>query len=289
MKMRIQLMTDGGADIPQQLIEQLQLEIVPLYLNFSDGEYKTGTTLKLADFHQKVKELNEVPRSAAPSPNDFYEAYKKVPQDKPIIMLSLSKELSSTYQNAVAAKNMILEAEPERRIAVINTKTASGGIALLLHDLYGKIQAGDTFEQVVQHTKDRVGDTVTLFVLQTLDNLVRGGRISKVTGKIAKTLSIKLLMRGSEQGEIEVTERVRGEKRALKRFIQQIGEYTKSAENKSLFMTHCNSESRAIKLLNDIKDKYSFKETFLTDIGPIIATHGGDGAIVIAFFQDRNK
>ncbi|MCG5104822.1 DegV family protein [Oceanobacillus alkalisoli] len=287
--MRIQLMTDGGADIPQQLIEQLQLEIVPLYLNFSDGEYKTGTTLKLADFHQKVKELNEVPRSAAPSPNDFYEAYKKVPQDKPIIMLSLSKELSSTYQNAVAAKNMILEAEPERRIAVINTKTASGGIALLLHDLYGKIQAGDTFEQVVQHTKDRVGDTVTLFVLQTLDNLVRGGRISKVTGKIAKTLSIKLLMRGSEQGEIEVTERVRGEKRALKRFIQQIGEYTKSAENKSLFMTHCNSESRAIKLLNDIKDKYSFKETFLTDIGPIIATHGGDGAIVIAFFQDRNK
>ncbi|MCF3944636.1 DegV family protein [Oceanobacillus alkalisoli] len=287
--MRIQLMTDGGADIPQQLIEQLQVEIVPLYLNFSDGEYKTGTTLKLADFHQKVKELNEVPRSAAPSPNDFYEAYKKVPQDKPIIMLSLSKELSSTYQNAVAAKNMILEAEPERRIAVINTKTASGGIALLLHDLYGKIQAGDTFEQVVQHTKDRVGDTVTLFVLQTLDNLVRGGRISKVTGKIAKTLSIKLLMRGSEQGEIEVTERVRGEKRALKRFIQQIGEYTKSAENKSLFMTHCNSESRAIKLLNDIKDKYSFKETFLTDIGPIIATHGGDGAIVIAFFQDRNK
>ena len=287
--MRIQLMTDGGADIPQQLIEQLQLEIVPLYLNFSDGEYKTGTTLKLADFHQKVKELNEVPRSAAPSPNDFYEAYKKVPQDKPIIMLSLSKELSSTYQNAVAAKNMILEEEPERRIAVINTKTASGGIALLLHDLYGKIQAGDTFEQVVQHTEDRVGDTVTLFVLQTLDNLVRGGRISKVTGKIAKTLSIKLLMRGSEQGEIEVTERVRGEKRALKRFIQQIGEYTKSAENKSLFMTHCNSESRAIKLLNDIKEKYSFKETFLTDIGPIIATHGGDGAIVIAFFQDRNK
>ena len=286
--MRIQLMTDGGADIPQQLIEQLQLEIVPLYLNFSDGEYKTGSTLNLADFHQKVKELNEVPRSAAPSPNDFYEAYKKIPRDKPIIMLSLSKELSSTYQNAVAAKNMILEEEPERKIAVINTKTASGGIALLLYDVYGKIQAGDTFEQIVQHTEDRVGDTVTLFVLQTLDNLVRGGRISKVTGKIAKTLSIKLLMRGSEQGEIEVTKRVRGEKRALKRFIQQIGEYTKNAENKNLFMTHCNSESRAIKLLNDIKEKYSFKETFLTDTGPIIATHGGDGAIVIAFFKDRN-
>lgn len=287
--MRIQLMTDGGADIPQQLIEQMQLEVVPLYLNFSDGEYKTGHSLKLADFHQKVKKLNEVPLSAAPSPNDFYEAYKKVPQDKPIIMLSLSKELSSTYQNAITAKNMLEKEEPARKIAVINTKTASGGIALLLHDLYNKIQAGYTFEQVVQHTEERVGDTITLFVLQTLDNLVRGGRISKVTGKIAKTLSIKLLMRGSEQGEIEVTERIRGEKRAVNRFIQQIGEYTKNAENKSLFMTHCNSESRATKLLNEIKEKYSFKETFLTDTGPIIATHGGDGAIVIAFFKDRKK
>lgn len=285
--MNIQLMADGGADIPQQLIEQLQLEIVPLYLNFSDGEYKTGVTLNLPEFHRKVNEMNEVPLSSAPSPNDFYEAYKKVPKDRAIIMLSISKELSSTYQNAVSAKDMLLEEEPERKIAVINTKTASGAVALLLHDLNEKIQTGYTFEQLVSHAEEQVEHTVTLFVLQTLDNLVRGGRISKVTGKIAKTLSIKLLMRASDQGTIEVTEKVRGDKKALSRFVQQIGEYTKNAENKNLFMTHCNAESRATKLLNEIKEKYSFKETFLSDIGPIIATHGGEGAIVIAFFKDK--
>lgn len=285
--MQIQLMTDGGADVPQHLIEKLELEIVPLYLHFSDGEYKTGVTLNLNDLHKKVKDLNEVPQSAAPSPNDFYEAFKKVPKDRSIMMFSISKELSSTYQNAVAAKEMILEEEPERKIAVINTKTASGAIALLLYDVYLKIKSGYTFEEAVNHAEERVESTATLFVLQTLDNLVRGGRVSKVTGKIAKTLNIKLLMRASDEGTIEVTEKIRGEKKALRRFIDQIGEYAKNTESKHLYMTHCNDESRAKKLLNEIKSKYPFKETFLTEMGPLIATHGGEGAIVIAFFKDR--
>jgi DegV family protein with EDD domain len=279
-------MTDGGADIPKHFIEELQLEIVPLYLHFSDGEYKTGISLNLEDFHKKVKALNEVPRSSAPSPRDFYEAYKKVPKDRAIIMLNLSKELSSTYENAVTAKQMLLEEEPERQIAVINSKTASAGSALLLYELHEKIKAGALFEEVVEHAEERVKKTVTLFVLKTLENLVRGGRISKVTGAIAATLNIKLLMRGSEEGTIEVTDKVRGEKKAIRRFIDQIGEYTKRTEDKNLFMTHCNDESRANKILNEIKEKYAFKNTFLSDIGPLIATHGGEGTIVIAFFKD---
>lgn len=282
-------MTDGGADIPTQLAEKMNVIIVPLYLHFTDGEYQTGVTLNLESYHKKVKELNEVPQSAAPSPNDFYKAYKKVPADKPIIMLSLSKELSSTYENAVAGKNLILEEEPEREISIINTKTASCGVALLMYDLYKKEKEGLSYTQLVNHIEDRVEQTATLFVLNTLDNLVRGGRISKVTGKIAKTLNIKLLMRGSDEGTIEVTEKIRGQKKAIKRFIDQIGEYTKNFENKALFMTHCNDSSRASKLLQEIKSKYTFKETFLSDMGPIIATHGGEGAIVIAFFQDKGN
>ncbi|WP_405099215.1 DegV family protein [Oceanobacillus sp. FSL H7-0719] len=284
--MQIQLMTDGGADIPQQLIEQLNIKIVPLYLHFSDGEYQTGRTLSLESFHHKVKELNEVPLSSAPSPNDFYKAYKNVPADRPIIMLNMSKELSSTHANAVFAKDMLLEEEPDRKVAVINTKSASGAIALLLHELNEKIKDNYTFENLVQHIEERIENTATLFVLNTLDNLVRGGRISKVTGKIAKTLNIKLLMRASEEGTIEVTEKVRGNKKAVTRFINQIGEYAKNFEHKALFMSHCNSESKAKNLLQDIKNKYPFKETFLCDTGPIIATHGGEGAIVIAFFKD---
>lgn len=285
--MKIQLMTDGGADIPKRLNDHLDIKVVPLYLHFSDGEYKSGITLDLAGYHRKVKELKELPRSAAPSPNDFYNAYKDVDPSMPIIMLSISKELSSTYENAVAGKAMLLEEEPERKIEVINTKTASCGIALLLHEASVKQDENYSFDELVKHLHDCVEQTTTLFVLKTLENLVLGGRLDKVKGKIAKTLNIKVLMRASDEGAIEVSEKVRGEKKSIRRFIDQIGEYTKNAEEKIISMTHCNDAERAKQVLSDIRSKYSFKDSYLTDTGPLISTYGGDGALVIAFFKDK--
>ncbi|WP_010651756.1 DegV family protein [Oceanobacillus massiliensis] len=285
--MTIQLMTDGGADIPGRLHEKMDIKVVPLYLHFSDGQYQSGTELDLAGYHQKVSELKELPRSAAPSPNDFYDAYKAVDPTKPIIMLSLSKELSSTYENAVTGRNMLLEEEPERKIEVINTKTASCGISLLLHEASLKLDEGYSFNMLAQHLHERVEQTTTLFVLKTLENLVLGGRLDKVKGKIAKTLNIKLLMRASEEGAIEVSEKVRGDKKSIRRFIEQIGEYTKNVEDKIISMTHCNDADRAKKVLSEIRSKYSFKDAYLTDTGPLISTYGGEGALVIAFFRDK--
>ncbi|WP_249872713.1 DegV family protein [Oceanobacillus saliphilus] len=284
--MYIQLMTDSGADIPKRLNEKLNIKVVPLYLHFSDGEYKSGVTLDLVGYHEKVKELNELPRSAAPSPNDFYDAYKEVDSNIPIIMLSLSKKLSSTYENAVIGKKMLLEEEPNRKIEVIDTKTASCGMSLLLHEAGEKMDENSSFETLVDHLHERVQKTSTLFVLKTLENLILGGRLDKVKGKIAKTLNIKLLMHGSDEGAIEVSEKIRGDKKSIRRFIDQIGEHTKNMEDKIISMTHCNDAERAKNVLSEIRSNYSFKDAYLTETGPLISTYGGEGALVIAFFRD---
>lgn len=280
-------MTDGGADIPKRISEEMNIIVVPLYLHFSDGQYKSGQTMDLSDFHKKIKETKELPRSAAPSPNDFYDAYKAIDPQTPILMLSLTKGLSSTYENAVIGKNMLLEEEPKRTIEVINTKTASCGIALLLHEANEKITQGFNFDELVDHLLSRVEQTTTLFVLKTLENLVLGGRLDKVKGTIAKTLNIKLLMKASEEGSIEVSEKVRGDKKSIRRFIDQIGEYTKHFEDKVISMTHCNAEERAKHVLTEIRKKYPFKDALLTDTGPLISTYGGEGALVISFFRDN--
>ncbi|CDO04112.1 fatty acid-binding protein [Oceanobacillus picturae] len=285
--MNVQLMTDGGADIPQRLHDNLDLIIVPLYLHFSDGQYKTGTELDINDFYRKIKEDHELPRSAAPSPHDFYEAYKQVDPEQPILMLSLSKGLSSTYDNAVAGKDLLLEEEPQRKIEVINTKTASCGISLLLHEAKVKLKEGYSFSELTSHLEERVEQTTTLFILKTLDNLVLGGRLDKVKGTIAKTLNIKLLMKASEEGSIEVSEKVRGDKKSIRRFIEQIGEYTKTVENKVISMTHCKAESRAKSVLEDIRNAHPFQDAYLTEAGPLISTYGGEGALVISFFKDK--
>ncbi len=286
--MNIQLMTDGGADIPKRLDEALDIIVVPLYLHFKDEQYKTGVTIDLETFNKKMKESEELPRSSAPSPNDFYEAYKQVDPNTPIIMLSLTKGLSVTYENAVLAKTMLLDEEPDRKIEVINTKTASCGIALLLHEAKVKIEENYSYDQLVNHLNGLIEDTTTLFVLKTLENLVRGGRLDKVKGTIAKTLNIKLLMKASDdEGNIEVTEKVRGDKKSIRRFVEQIGEYTKDFEDKVISMTHCNAEERANKVLAEIRQNYPFKDAYLTEMGPLISTYAGDGGLVISFFKDK--
>ncbi|WP_174615741.1 DegV family protein [Virgibacillus ihumii] len=284
--MTIQLMTDGGADIPKRIADSMDIISVPLYLHFKDQHYKAGETIDLETFHQKINETNELPRSAAPSPNDFYNAYKRIDSNTPIIMLSLSKGLSATYENARLAKNMLLEEEPNRKLEVINTKTASCGIGLLLHEAKIKMEQGHTYNQLIDHLHHRVEQTTTLFVLKTLENLVKGGRLDKVKGTIAKTLNIKVLMKASEEGTIEVADRVRGDKKSIRRFIEQIGEYTKDFENKVISMTHCNAEERATHVLEEIRKKYPFKDAYLTEMGPLIATYAGEGGLVISFLKD---
>ncbi|WP_188456851.1 DegV family protein [Virgibacillus oceani] len=284
--MRIQLMTDGGADVPKKLSESLKLIVIPLYLHFQDEQYKGGADIDLPSFYQKIKEESELPRSSAPSPNDFYQAYKQVNPDVPIIMLSLTKGLSSTYENAVQGKEMLLDEQPTRQIEVINTKTATCGQALLLHEAEKKLNENYSFEELVTHLYERVEHITTLFVLKTLDNLIRGGRLDKVKGAIAKTLNIKLLMRGSEEGTIEVSEKVRGDKKSIRRFIEQIGEYTKNVEDKVITLTHCNAEERAKKVLTEIRNKYAFKDAYITEMGPLISTYAGEGGLVISFFRD---
>ncbi len=279
-------MTDGGADLSKRMHKELDVIVVPLYLHFEDEEYRSGVTIDLPTLFKKTKETKKLPQSSAPSPNDFYEAYKKVDPNKPILMLSMTKGLSSTYEHAVLGKNMLLEEEPRRKIEVINTKTASCGIALLLHESQKKIDAGYTFDELVEHLHERVEQTATLFVLKTLENVILGGRLDRVKGALAKTLKIKLLMRASEEGEIEVTEKVRGNKKSIRRFIEQIGEITKNIEDKVITMAHCNTEERAKTVLAEIMSKYPFKDGYIMETGPLIATYGGEGALVISFFKD---
>lgn len=284
--MQIQLMSDGGADIPNHLMEALNIKVVPLYLYFQSGEYKTGETMDQETFYQEMSKSDGLPRSSAPGPMDFYDAYKQINSNIPIIILSISGGLSVTYENAVIAKNMLLEEETDRQIEVINSKTASCGLTLLLHEAKKKIDENCTYSQIIDHLYRQVEQTNTLFVLKTLENLILGGRLSRVKGTIAKSLNIKPLMRGSDEGTIEVIEKVRGDKKSIRRFVEQIGEYTTNFEDKIITMAHCNAEDQAQKVLANIREKYPFKDAFLMNMGPLIATYAGEGGIVMSFFNN---
>jgi len=284
--MQIQIMTDSGADLTKALVERYNIKIVPLNVHFGDEQFQSGVDIDIPTFYEKMKDSEELPTTSAPAPYAFYEAYKEVDPETPILMLSLSQELSTTHDNAVAGKNMLLEEEPSRNIVVLNTKTATSGMTLLVDEAGRCVEEGMEFDALVKHMEERIEQTATLIFLRTVENLIKGGRLDRFKGTIAKTLNIKILMKKSDIGTIEVAEKVRGNKKALRRFLEQIGEYTKNFEDKVIAVSYSTTEEKAISFIHEIKDRYAFKDSILTEMGPLIATHAGEGGYVISFFRD---
>ncbi|GGM34277.1 DegV family protein [Paraliobacillus quinghaiensis] len=284
--MQIQLITDSSADLPIELKEKLKIKTIPLYVHFGKKQYASDE-LDTFTYFKKIREATDFPISSAPGPHVYYELFKEVPKDQAIIFMGISAGISSAYNNAVMAMNLLLEEQPERKIEVINTKTASPGLILLLDEAGKRIEDGYNFDELVKHLYDRVEHTATFFILKTVENLVRGGRLDKVKGAIAKTLNIKLLLYADKNGRVEVMEKIRGDKKSIRRFIAQIGEYVSSAEDKVITLTHCQAIDRANHIIEEINKKYSFKQTILSEIGPVISTHAGEGGIVISFFKDK--
>lgn len=284
--MQVQLMTDSSADLPIELKEKFNIITTPLFVHFGNEQY-IGHELDTSTFLKKLNESEIFPSSSAPGPHEYYEAFKAIPEDVPIVYLGISQGISSAYNHAVMGKDMLLEEQPQRKIEVFSTNTSSPGLILLLNEAGERLSEGYSFEQLVTHLHDRVDRTVTLFVLKTIDNLVRGGRLDKVKGAIAKTLNIKLLLHADHEGKVEVLEKIRGDKKALRRFVEQIGDYINQAEHKALAMTHCNAKDRGEQVLQSIQETYGFKQTILSEIGSVISTHTGEGSLVISFFKDK--
>lgn len=281
--MNVRIITDGGADLTVELIEKYNISIVPLNIHFPHSEYKTGVDLDTGKFYRLMKESKELPKTSSPTPYDFYEEFKRGYVGEPIIVITITSALSSTYDHAVIGKGLFLEEYPEAQIEVIDSRTGSAAMTLLTVHAARMSQEGASFTEIVDALYKKVKSVHTFFVLETLENVIKGGRLDRVKGAIASMLNIKLLLFADENGKIDVLEKVRGTQNAIKRLIDQVGEYSKDFEQKILSVAHGNCEEKARKVVQQILERYPFAEVILSKIGPVIGTYSGEGAIILAY------
>ncbi|KAA0544583.1 DegV family protein [Bacillus sp. BGMRC 2118] len=281
--MGIKIITDSSSDLPKDIQEKYGIEIVPLNIQFGDQHFKAGVDLDNDTFYRMMRETDELPKSACPSPYDFFERFKHVPIEDEILVITLSKGLSGTYESALLGADMLLEEQPDRKIKVINSSNGSPGLLLLVVEAAELIQAGKSFDEVVLMTEESVSKVNTFILLDTLENVIKGGRLDRFKGAIANVLNIKISLRVDVEGKIEVFEKVRGEKKALNRFLDSIGEFSKDFENKIVSLSHSNCEEKGKKVLAEIMSRYPFKQGILTEMGPLIGTYAGEGGLVVSF------
>ena len=212
---KIKIITDSTIDIPSELLEKNDIEVIPVLINFGEDSYLDGVEITTSKMIERINKENALPTTAQITPIRFEETFKKyLDQGYKIITLLLSSEMSGTYQSACIAKEM-LETED---IVVVDSRNVSSGLGLLtlrackLRDNGASIQE---IEEELIKVRDKIKCTLNF---ESLDNLVRGGRLPKVAGAIGTALGLRLILE-IKDGKIGVKDKVRGSKKALKKLI----------------------------------------------------------------------
>lgn len=279
--MAIKIFSDGSADLPKRILEQLGITLVPLSVHFEHEMHDSNMDLEL--FYRKMKEEPTLPKTCSPSPHCFLKHFRETESHEDILCISLSSALSSTYHHALMGKTLHDEDQPGgKTIEIIDSKNASLGLGLLVYKAAKMAKEGHTMQDMVQMVKRNMTEVKNYFVLDSLDNVIKGGRLDRVRGAIASVLNIKLLMKASDEGTLEVLDKVRGTQNAIKKLIERIGEAGHDFEKRILAIAHSNCEARAREVMEMILKRYPFKEVILSEMGPVIGTYAGEGGILVS-------
>jgi DegV family protein with EDD domain len=280
VKMKVKIVADSCCDLNKDIENEINIKKVPLTIRIDDKELKDDKNLNIKELLNLMKKSHNYPQTASPSPQIFLKEYQG---EESVFVVTLSSKLSSSYNNAVLAKKMALEKGKEKFIHVFDSLSASIGETLVGMKTYEFAKHNYKEIEIVEKINDYIKNMKTIFLLESLDNLVKAGRINKLVGNLSSILSIKLIMGGADNGTIKLIEKVRGAKKSFKRLVEIIGEKGDSLEEKILGIAHCNAKEKAEELKKEIVKRYNFKDVIIVETSGISTVYAGEGGIVIAF------
>lgn len=273
------IIIDSCGELSKEMQEDGHFENVPLTLQIGDTEIVDDKSFDQADFLKKVAESEEGPKSACPSPDAYMQAMDCDAEH--IYVITLSSQLSGSYNSACLAKDLFLEDNEDKKICIIDSKSASIGESLIGLHIAACEEAGMDFETVVENIEKYIEEQHTFFVLESLETLRKAGRLSNLKAKLASTLNIKPIMGSTEEGSIQQLAQARGMNKALDRMVQSMMEVTQNCENRILAISHCNCKERALQLKEKIEKVASFKEIFIVDTAGVSSMYANDGGIIM--------
>ena len=278
------ILADSCCDLSPELLKKTQAKIAPLTITIDDTHYVDDGTVDIPPYLAAMKASKNPVRSACPSPDLYAEDIRATEGD--CFIVTLSAKLSGSHNAASLGVQLAQEDLPEKKVHVFDSESASAGetyIALMIHDL---IAAGKSFEQIVELVEEKIRSMHTLFVLDSLDNLVKNGRISKTVALLANVLSIRLLMSDDGHGAIKNISKARGIKGALGQMVDTCRKHTEglAAASQRLVISYCNCPERARQVRDLIREKCpAIGEIIMTPTSALSSMYANDGGIVIAY------
>ncbi len=277
--MSYKIVVDSCCDLTEKLKKDGHFEMVPLELQVGDYIIPDDETFDQKDFLQKVAACPTCPKSACPSPERYMNAYEAEAED--IYVVTLSANLSGSYNSAMVGVNLYEEKHGKKNIHVFDSCSASSGelqIAMFVQKL---AEEGKSFEEIVELGEAFRRDLTTYFILDNLETLRKNGRMSSVKALVASTLSIKPLMGATKEGVIVQLGQAIGMKKALQKLGELILKEKTNTEDRILVISHCNNLERAEKMQQILLEKAKFKGSMIIDMAGISSMYANDGGIIV--------
>ena len=278
--MSYKIIIDSCGELLEEWKNNEHFESVALTLNVGGENIIDDETFDQADFLKKVAACPECPKSACPSPERYMRAFDCDADH--IYAVTLSAELSGSYNSAVLGSNLLNEEKPGRQIHVFNSRSASVGQTLIAMKIQECEEAGYSFDKVIETVDAYIAGQHTFFVLDNMETLRKNGRLSKAKALVASALKIKPVMGSTDEGSICQLDQARGMNKALVKMAEQIVAKTQDSETKTLAISHCNCNERAVLLRNALQERMNVKDIVILDTAGVSSMYANDGGVIVA-------
>ena len=281
----IKIFADSTCDLPLSEISRMDIGIIPLIVTFGDNAYKEGIEITTSDIFHIVSERNMLPKTSAPSPIDFYNAFKPYVDDgKTILYIGLSSKVSTTIQNAQLASQYF----DSDSLIILDSLNLCVGTGALVKNAYNLIDSGLPTDVVIDKLQKLIPNYKLYFTVETLDYLHMGGRCSSTEAIFGNMLNIKPIISMSPEG-LSVWKKTRGKKKAINMMIEEILNDKDMILNDEIHIgcTVGNEQERDLikKLINEATGITKFHEY---TIGCVISSHCGEGTVGFGYFLKNN-
>lgn len=278
-----QIITDSGADLSQQLLQQLDVKSVCLSLLFRGQTLEDKVTDDIVEFYNALSQGEEAKTSAV-NPEGWARVIEpSLKAGKDALVLAFSSGLSTTYQSAVIAANDLMEQYPDRKIRVVDTRCASLGQGLFVYHVCKKRDEGLELEELAAWAEEHKLNLCHWFTVNDLMYLKRGGRVSAATALVGTMLQIKPVLHVDDEGHLINVGKARGRKASIDALVKKMEETALEGQNDVAYICHGNCLEDAKYLVQKIKERCGVKEVHIGFTGAVIGSHAGPGVLALFY------
>jgi DegV family protein with EDD domain len=275
----VKVITDSTSDIPKELVDELGIEIAPLTVNFGQLSYRDGIDLTNSEFFEKLVRATVLPTTSQVSIGEFVNLFNEnLETHDEILSIHISSDLSGTYNAAVQAKETI----GSDRIHVVDSRLVAFGLGLMVVECAKKLNAGESLHDVAFFAENAHNHMRNIFIFDTLEYLLKGGRLSKNEAFLGSLLNIKPVLT-IKDGLLKSIEKIRGRKKAVRYALNQIAsDYEKQPFDRIAIYQSANSMMME-DILKRLEEEFDFVQIIQAEVGAVVGTHAGPGCAAISY------